>query len=199
MTSGTPASDRDVPGLVEHFERTLGPIHSGWSVDPDGAEMPFQLVRFAGGSDADSVSYATLGLNRQTLSSPDPGRFIRQELLILAPEALKPDLAASLLLQVGSMVIGTRRALLRGDVIGPAGPVVSGSDLTALYVTMPVYFPDEFAAFAGGDGDVAIAWLVPITTDEADFISRHGWDAFEDKLVDQDPDLVDFRRSEMKL
>ncbi|WP_407359100.1 suppressor of fused domain protein [Microbacterium sp. LTA6] len=195
----TPASDHDALSLIEHFERTLGPIHSGWSVDPDGAEMPFQLVRFAGGSDAGSVAYATLGLSRQALSSPDPGRFIRQELLILAPDALKPDLVASLLLQVGSMVIGTRRALLRGNVIGPAGPLVPESDLTALYVTVPVYFPDEFATFEGDDGDVVIAWLVPITTGEADFISRHGWDAFEDNLVDQDPDLVDFGRSEMKL
>ncbi|WP_102193367.1 suppressor of fused domain protein [Microbacterium aurantiacum] len=195
----TPASDHDAPGLIEHFERTLGPIHSGWSVDADGAEMPFQLVRFAGGSDTDSVGYATLGLSRQALSSPDPGRSIRQELLVLAPEALKPDHVVSLLIQVGSMVIGTRRALRRGNVIGPAGPLVPGSDLTALYVTMPVYFPDEFATFAGDEGDVLIAWLVPITTGEADFISRHGFDAFEDELVDQDPDLVDFRRSEMKL
>ena len=195
----THASGRDTPSLVEHFERTLGPVHTGWSVDPDGAEMPFQVVRFAGGSDADSVGYATVGLSRQALSSPTSGRLIRQELLMLAPESLAPDRVVSLLLQVGSMALGTRRALLRGDVIGPAGALVPGSDLTALYVTMPVYFPDEFAMFAGEDGDVVVAWLVPITTREADFISRHSWDAFEDKLSEQDPDLVDFRRSGLKL
>lgn len=194
-----PASGGDVPGLVEHFERVLGPIHTGWSADPDGAEMPFQVVRFAGGSDADSVGYATLGLSRHPLSSVTSGRLIRQELLMLAPEALAPDRVVSLLLQVGSMALGTGRALLRGNVIGPAGALVPGSDLTALYVTMPVYFPDEFATFRSDDGDVVVAWLVPITTHEADFVARYGWDSFEDKLADQDPDLVDFQRSGMKL
>lgn len=185
--------------LVEHFEHVLGPVHTGWAVGPDGTEMPFQVVRFSGGSDANSVGFATLGLSKYPLSSPTSGRVIRQELLMLAPESVAPDRVVSLLLQVGSMALGGRRALLRGNVIGPAGSIVPKSDLTALYVTLPVYFPDEFATFAGPDGDVVVAWLVPITTREADFISRRGWDSFEDQLAGQDPDLVNFQRSGMKL
>jgi hypothetical protein len=161
--------------------------------------MPFQVVRFAGGSDADSVGYATLGLSRYPLSSPTSGRAIQHELFMLAPESLSPDLVVSLLLQVGSAALRARRALLRGDVVGPAGPLVPGSALTALYVTMPVYFPDDFATFSGDDGDVVVAWLVPISTQEADFVSRQGWDAFEDRLLEHDPDLVDFERSGLSL
>jgi len=193
------ASGYDAENLVEHFERTLGPIRYGWSVDPDGAKMPFQIVRFTRGSDSDSVGYSTLGLSRQVLPSPASPLHIRQELLMLAPEALEPDRAASILLQVGEMAIGTERALLRGDVIGPAGALVSGSAMTALYVTMPSYFPDEFATYSDDGGTVVIAWLVPITDSEADYVSSHGWDAFEDKLVEQDPDLVDFHRPAMML
>jgi hypothetical protein len=193
------SAGRDVTTLVEHFERVLGPIHTGWSVDPDGAPMAFQIVRFTGGADTDSVGYSTLGLSRYPLSSPTSGRAIRQELFMLASDSLSPDRFVSLLLQVGSMALRGRRALLRGDVIGPAGAIVPESNLTALYVTMPVYFPDEFATFAGEDGEVVIAWLVPISTREADFVSRRGWDAFEDKLVEQDLDLVDFARAGMSL
>lgn len=185
--------------LVEHFERVLGPVHTGWAVDPDGEEMPFQIVRFSGGSDVDSVGYATLGLSRYPLSSRSSGRVIRQELLMLAPESLAPDRVVSLLLQAGTMALRSQRALLRGNVIGPAGAIVPKSDLTALYVTMPVYFPDDFATLAGDDGDVVVAWLVPVSTREADFIARRGWGAFEDRLVEQDPDLVDFQRSGMRL
>lgn len=193
-------SGRDMTDLVEHIERVLGPVHTGWSVDPDGAEMPFQVARFTGGSDADSVGYATLGLSRYPLSSPTSGRAIRQEFLMLAPaESLAPDRVVSLLLQVGSMALAARRPLLRGNVIGPAGSIVPKSELSALYATMPAYFPDEFANFAGADGDVVVAWLVPITSGEADFITRCGWDAFEDQLAAQDPDLVDFYRAAMKL
>jgi hypothetical protein len=185
--------------LIEHFERVLGPIHTGWAVDPDGVSMPFQIVRFSGGSDTDSVGYATVGLNRYPLSSPASGRSIRQELMMLVSDSLSPELIVSLLWQVGSMALSARRPLLRGDVIGPAGPLFPQSNLTALYVTMPVYFSDEFATFVSDDGEVVISWLVPISTQEADFVMRRGWDAFEDELVEQDPDLVDFARFGMSL
>jgi hypothetical protein len=190
---------RDVTNLADHFERTLGPIHTGWSADPNGAPMPFQVVRFSDGSDFDSVGYATLRLSRFPLSSRTTGRVIRQELLVLAAESLDPDRVVSLLLQVGSAALHARHALLRGDVIGPAGAFIPGSDLTALYVAAPVYFPDEFATFVGDEGEVVIVWLVPISTLEANFVARRGWSAFEDKLVEQDPDLVDFSRPGMTL
>lgn len=195
----TSTSDGDAENLVEHLERTLGPISAGWSVDPDGVEMPFQIVRFARGSDAGSVGYSTLGLSWRALPSPTSRCHIRQELLMLAPGSLTPDHVASLLLQVGASVIGTEQALLRGDVIGPAGPLVPGSELTALYATMPSYFPTEFATFSGDHGKIVIAWLVPIADSEADFVSTYGWEAFEDRLVEQNPDLVDFHRPAMKL
>lgn len=192
-------SGLSVTGLIDHFERVLGPVHTGWLEDPEGAAMPFRIVRFSGGSDADSVGYATVGLSRTPLLSPVSGRPMRQELLMLAPDALPTDNVVSLLFQVGTMVLGSQRPLLRGNVIGPASSLVPGSELTALYVTMPVYFPDAFATFSDQDGDVVICWLAPITTPEADFVSRHGWDAFEDQLVEQDPDLVDFQRASLKL
>ncbi len=126
-TTTRDSADRNMT-LVEHFEKVLGPIHTGWELDPDEKPMPFQIVRFAGGSDAHSVGYATLGLSRYPLSSPTSGRPIRQELLMLVSDALSPDRILSLLLQVGSAALGAGRALLRGDVIGPAGALVPGSD-----------------------------------------------------------------------
>ncbi|MDP5228743.1 MULTISPECIES: suppressor of fused domain protein [Arthrobacter] len=195
----TSSSEHEAPDLIAHFEYTLGLIQRGWSVDPDRVKMPFQIVQFASGSDEDSVGYATLGLSRHLLESAASDRTIRQELLMLAPKKMKPDFPVGLLHQLGSMVLGTHKALLRGNVIGPANALVPGSELTALYVASPVYFPDEFATFTDDDGDVVVAWLVPISTGEADFVWHHGWGAFEDLLLEQDPDLVDFDRPEMKL
>lgn len=180
--------------LVDHFERVLGPIHTGWSVDPDGSKMPFQIARFSGGSDVDSVGYATLGLSRYALTSPSTGRGIRQELLIIAPDSLSPDIVVSLLLQVGSVALVAQRALLRGHVIGPAGAMTPGSCLTAFYVTMPTYFCDNFSTFSVNDQDIVVSWLVPISTDEAKFVSREGWSRFEDILAENNPDLIDFQR-----
>lgn len=42
--------------------------------------------------------------------------------------------------------------------------------------------------------DVLVAWLIPITVNEAAFIRADGYRRFEDLLIDQDPDLQDLRR-----
>lgn len=184
--------------LLDHFERVLGPVQMGWSSGPDGGPMPFQIVKFSAGPDADFVSYSTLGLSNTRFVLSQSGRHIHLELLMLASPGTPTDTVVSLLYQVGTAALSSGRPLLRGNVIGPAGPLAANSEMTALYVTMPVYFPDEFATYRG-ESDVVIAWLVPISSQEADYVASHGWDAFEDQLVDQDPDLVDFMRPGMNL
>ena len=64
---------------------------------------------------------------------------------------------------------------------------------------MPAYFPDDFATFEGGHDPIVIAWLVPISRAEASFVAQRGWGAFEDVLVEQNPDLTDFYRGSTKL
>lgn len=145
------------------------------------------------------MGYATLGLSRHLLVSAVPTQSVREEFLMLAPKAVDPHLIAGLLHQVASRALEAHHAYRYGDVLGPANALVPGSDLTALYVAMPNYFPDEFATFTDEDGDIDIAWLVPITTGEAHFVRHHGWHKFEDVLAEQDPDVIDFHRSEVKL
>lgn len=183
-------------GLVEHLERFLGPIEVGWSCDPDGIEMPFKIVRFSYGSGPGTVSFCTLGLSRYGLRSTTSGREIRHEFLMVLPDSLRDGPAPSVLHQVGMDVLVSNRALLRGDVLGPQGPLFPGSSMEALYVGMPVYFPDEFASCREEEDAVVIAWLIPISAREANYVARLGWDSFEDRLVEADPDLTDvYRRS----
>ncbi|MFI6107332.1 hypothetical protein [Streptomyces sp. NPDC051310] len=40
---------------------------------------------------------------------------------------------------------------------------------------------------------------MPVTSAEADFVERRGWEAFERELVRQDPDLLDLARAEIAL
>jgi hypothetical protein len=189
----------EIESLVDHLEKHLGRIDAGWSVDPDGERMPFQVVKFSRGSDLESVAYSTLGLSPHVLRSPRSGRAIRQELMMLAPLAPQHDVVVSLLLQVGAMALANDRALLRGEVIGPAGPIAEGSRLTSFYVGSPVYFPDEFATYAGPAGEVVVAWLVPVSDAEAGLVARAGWEALENEFVLRDPDLVDFHRPPMQV
>jgi hypothetical protein len=67
--------------------------------------------------------------------------------------------------------------------------------MTALYAATPVYLPDNFAVCDTAAGKAVMAWLVPITGAEADYVRTHGWTAFEAALVAEDPDFTEPSRS----
>jgi len=192
MTGSDPAS---VPRLVEHFERHLGAIEVGWSKSADGVELPFQVVRFKGSIIPGCTAFATVGLSQQPLPSRRSDRDIRHEFVMLVPDRLREGPVPGLLQQVASQVLASESALLRGDVVGPRGPLFAMSRMEALYAAVPVYLPDDFASCEIEDGtDVAIVWLVPISRSEAEYVNGRGWDAFEERLVEVDPDLTDVDR-----
>lgn len=109
-------------------------------------------------------------------------------------EQLRPE---GNLLTVAHDLISTHRALLRGEVIGPRGPIVAGSVLEAYYCALPVYFKDGLATFRGTVPGTVIIWVVPISHAEAHFVWEHGWQKFEDLLIARDPDLMDLRRNSL--
>jgi hypothetical protein len=72
--------------------------------------------------------------------------------------------------------------------------------MESFYVTLPILLPPEFASAEDDDGcGIALAWILPITPNEAAWARRHGWEAFEEKLDQQNPDVLDWYRNEMKL
>jgi hypothetical protein len=108
-------------------------------------------------------------------------------------ERLAEGPVPSLLQQVGLEVLSSGEAVLRGDVIGPRGPLFAMSNMEALYAAVPVYLPDSFAQVE----DVVLIWLVPISRSEAKFVAERGWPAFEERLSDVDPNLTDVDRRPM--
>ena len=186
-------------GLIEHIESYLGEMEEGWTNDPDGSKMPFQMACFPQGPGPDTISFSTLGLSHHKLHTAKTGKEVRLELAMFVPESLRDGPIPSILHQVAMGALNSGRALSRGDVSGPAGPLVPGSAMEALYVGMPVYLPDEFHVFEEHGKSIVIAWLIPISVREADFIQRQGWDAFEDRLVEEDPDLTDIYRPSMAI
>jgi hypothetical protein len=176
--------------LIDHFEQYLGAMDVGWSRDADGGEMPFSVLRFPKCSLPNTCAYATVGVSSQALRSPVSGKEIRQELILLVNCQFGDKNIPAVLQQTGLEALGKNRPYLRGEVIGPRGSLFPGTNMEAFYVAHPVYFPDSFGSF----GDVVIAWLVPITGIEADFVGDKGWEEFEHRLLKVDPDLIDFSR-----
>jgi hypothetical protein len=54
-------------------------------------------------------------------------------------------------------------------------------------------------SFDDSDPQTLFALLIPVTHDEIHFIWDHGWSAFEDRLVEQDPDVWDLERASINL
>lgn len=178
----------------------MGLIDVGWKFHVEGETQAFQVARFRDTPVRGAVTFCTLGLSRFDTHAPvAPGKRIQHELIMSVPATLAEGPVPALLDQVAQQAIASGHAWLRGDVIGPAGPLFDGSSLEALYVCNPVYFPDSFFVYSSPEGDIVLAWLVPISSREAAFVRSVGWKAFEDHLARENPDLIDVWRTPMHL
>jgi hypothetical protein len=183
-----------IDGLIDHLERYLGPIAGGWTDDPDGNPMPFQLVhnRQAGnGTD----TYGTLGLSEHLLMSPITGDDHRIELIMLAPAATNdPTPVLASLLGIGATLIRVHEAPSVGDLFRNVGPLRQISAMDTLYAGRVLLWPREFADFGEGTSRVSPLWLMPVSEAEAHYVREHGWSEFEKLLIEHDPDPADFHR-----
>jgi hypothetical protein len=179
--------------LIGHLETFLGQISAGSVGDettPDGV----QVAWFAPDAPFTGVTtMATVGLSRHHLTMSGE-RGLHQELLMHLPVDDQPRNAAGLLFQVAGRLIDRGHGLHRGEVLGPHRRLFDRGEMTALYAAVPIYLADEFSVYETAAGAVVLTWLVPITDDEATYIHAHGWRAFEDALVAEDPDLTDLLR-----
>ncbi|MFY1651160.1 suppressor of fused domain protein [Solwaraspora sp. WMMB762] len=182
--------------LIAHLESRLGTIRSGWTRDPNGIELPFQVAEFGGGGQlVGSTSYATLGVSRHSLPSPIDQRGISLELVMTTHAALAPARFPQTLQLIANDLLARHAPILRGQTFALPWPVAEGSELSFLYAAVPGYFDEEFDSVEIEDGSgVAIVWMVPISVPEANFVTSSGWDVFERKLVSVDPDLLDSGR-----
>jgi hypothetical protein len=182
------------------MESRLGRLVEGWSVDPESNPMPFQLGRFQDGMLPGVVTYATIGLSKHPLTSRTSGREIRQELLLSVRSESTSGVFPGLIHQLAMGLLERGEPILRGDVVSPRGAIIPESTLEAFYAAIPVYYDDEFAAVDLESGSrVVMVWMVPIGRAEAAFVAGVGWAAFESRLAEQDPDLLDLKRSEIRL
>jgi hypothetical protein len=179
--------------LVGHLEGQLGPIDGGWSETASGKQLLFKVLRFVDVPMPGGTTFATLRVSDVEVSLPS-GKGVRQELLFCCRGAGQGKPIPGLLHVVGEDLLRAGRALARGDVIGPAGPLFPGSNLTALYSSIPVVFPEQFHVWTGSSPATVFVWLIPITSSEAKLVHDQGWSMFEDLLEAKDPDLFDLNR-----
>jgi hypothetical protein len=174
--------------FVEHLEGHLGQMAGGVKL-AEGisvAEFPNQPVE-------DVSVFATIGLSHHVLSLPS-GKACRMELLFCCSDRFR-QAALSALDTVASQILETHEALSQGAIVTRSGPLWPGSDLVALFVYSPVYFPDTFHVDRSSAPPTVIAWLIPITSEECRIVESRGWTALETLFEELEPDLFDLERS----
>lgn len=186
--------------LIDHLESRLGKIQSGWTRDPEGNELEFQVAEFRGGGQLPgSTSYATLGLSDHRLPGPSGGREMSMEFVMSTHSALAPGRFPQSLQFLTKEILRRHTAILRGQTFTLPFTVAPDSEMSTLYAAAPGYFDEKFDAVDLEDGrGVAIVWMVPISAAERDHVRDSGWDAFERDLVARDPDLLDPRRPSIR-
>lgn len=171
--------------LVDHLESRLGHIQRGWTHDPHGVELPFQIAEFRGGGQLEgSTSFSTLGLAGHELRSTPTGSVTRMELIMTVHSAQAPGRIPQALQLLAQRAIEGHSPILRGQTHSIPSGLMAESGLSALYSAVPDYFDDQFDVVRIEDGnEVVIAWMVPITGVERQYIHNQGWPAFEQILV----------------
>jgi hypothetical protein len=128
------------------------------------------------------------------------GHRLHEELLVACWSDGPVNALASVVEFLVRQLTAGREPLLYGDVVGPAGPLVPGTSMDAIYVCEPTYYPSGFARFVSPEGCVIrTRWLVPIYASEAQVVGDKGAGALEDMLVEQDPDLLSLQRGPVAL
>ncbi|WP_353890656.1 suppressor of fused domain protein [Micromonospora sp. WMMA1363] len=168
-------------------------MEGGWSKTDSGVPLPVQVARFRDAPGQGLTSFVTLGLsNHEVMLSG--GRPARAELILSCWNRDRDLGVPALLSVVAGDLIKSAKLPSRGGILGPAGQLFAGSRLSALYFSVPIFFPAEFGAWKGSAPPTILIQLIPITEDEAALVRERGWNEFEDHLERRDPDLFDLRR-----
>jgi hypothetical protein len=196
--SATPSpGHRMTKPFLRHVERHLGRIQEGWLHDRAGDALSYSVARFDDAPVAGASSFLSLGLSKAPLRLGDGARSLRQELLLASSNGR--DMTAFLvdaLQHVATAALQAGCAYSARSVVRLPWSPPGASSIAGFYVAAPVCYPDALHLFEeAGRDPILIAWLVPITRAEGVLVLDSGWEALENRLVDEDPDLLDWCRA----
>ena len=181
--------------IIEHIETYLGEIANGFILEEGNIRI--RALEFNNTPIPDVNTYLTLGVSNFEFHRYAEKKY-KQEYLFAAHKSFNKSDIASMLLTFSQSIIEKRIALLRGEVIGEK-QLISDIQANALYVSIPVFWDDEFDTFYGSTPPTSFIWLMPIMSDEYHFIKSNGWNAFEDKLEVTDCDFWNLNRESVFL
>jgi len=185
--------------FLDHLESFLGPAHHVHrAADAEGEVFPFDIAEFQDQPGPGITTYLTVGLSEERFPVPEGG-FVRHELLLSVPDAFAGEEGLRLLFHVGEVIRQQPEGISLGLVLDLHGPILPGARSEGFFFYDPMYFPAEFGRVTRHGEETLLAWLVPVTRDELDYLSQHDTAAFDQLLEAQNPDVLDLTRDSLRL
>ncbi|MBI3653227.1 MAG: suppressor of fused domain protein [Acidobacteria bacterium] len=156
---------------------------------------PFEIMEYWDTSCTDAVVLVTVGLSDFSEESiADPRLTLNQELVFICYENFYSQELVKLLGSIARETKASGSPLSKGNILGPAGPILTTTTMEAFYISIPFYLEQGFHRLQDGCIEIEFIWLVPIYRAEAEGITNHNTDEFEALLENQDPNLLDLSR-----
>ena len=161
----------------------------------DEIALSIDILEVDDSPDDGLVSYSTLGLFQIELRHDD-GQPMATAVELCAEAPQDQDQWDSILGTAAFTLMRGGQAVAPGSVLTDCiGEYYPDSTVPHLYLCVPFSWQDGEFARLELDGRV-INWLqgIPIGDAELQYLEAHGAEAFEDLLLEQDPDLYDLER-----
>ncbi|QIH34486.1 suppressor of fused domain protein [Sphingobacterium sp. DR205] len=170
--------------IIKHIEKYLGTITEGESVTLEDYGK-LTLLKFIRQPFENVTTYVTLGLSNHILNIKE-NKNVRMEVLASVYTKQENNFINDLLIYISNKMLINHKAILRGQVISIPKKVLGNNLFDSVYVSIPVFFEEEFASIKGTDPDIVFAWIFPIYKSEADSIHKDGWCKFEEFLEENE-------------
>lgn len=186
----------DAEALYDHFENFLGQAQHRWH-SRGKSGFSINVFEYIGQPDSAATTLLTFGLSSHQLRTREVTPVaVRTELMICANAEFHSKALSALLFAVAFDALDEHLIPAEHRVLSGSGPVLTGGHarFEHLYFARPGFFPLNFQRFEEVSLPVDVMQIIPISTSEKELISIEGWESFEDLVIAQGIDLLDFDR-----
>lgn len=179
--------------IIGHIETHLGEMIGGWT-DIARHGIGVSLFKKRVRNEEYSVT-VTVGLSNHILHQSS-GKNLRQELMIVTTDDMRRygERIAELLAMLCDEIIDRHAAVSIWDVLHSFSEVIPGSPIRSVFARPADVFPEEFAII-DTDPPTVFVWLVPILSEEYEFIKTIGREEFDKLIVDRMPKIYSWKRA----
>ena len=164
--------------IIDHYEKYLGEVGSGWNSGQDGRRLGFQILRFQDRPKIGTTTFVTAGLSKHLVSFFGQQLDSRVEFLIAAQSKCNEQRIAAVLAHVCERVVATHTAPRPSDTKKGEGAVIGNPIFDCLLFVKPINFDKFMQEFNGSVPSTQILQIIPISLAERLYVHQHGIDKF---------------------